>query len=199
MAEKLSGEGRKYRTLLDGRVLYRSYYLRQTVILQADEFARLDERRGIGLLVGVVLGFPGAIFVNLLLQGAFRVPTAVITGLGMAVMICLAHVILRKRHLKIVSRAPVSPEQIPAPDFREIAGFVLKTIPDDVFNHSIKLFGFAFVTGVVFLIGKLLGAGFANTPKTPPMIAMLPMVLVSGPALYWLWKERKRRRRDKSR
>jgi hypothetical protein len=191
------GEGKVYKALPDGRVLYRIPSSGKTIVLLPDDYAKIIRLRLWESNFSFVVAAPAAIATVLVLKGKISVlTTAEVIGVACLLGVVVNFSFRRFRNF-ILDRAPESGEQLPGWQRLELLGLVLRRSPDKVFRRGIIFFGLLFLVSLAMVIAKLFRIGAAISPHGPSMFGYMVIAPVSGLILYLLWKEIRRRKRDR--
>jgi ribose/xylose/arabinose/galactoside ABC-type transport system permease subunit len=195
MKPKHSEEGKTFKALPDGRVLFRSVYTgNSTVVLTQADHDRIKSLTAQELIFSGLLMLPVLPVTVWTLHGRIGVSTGVAI---VAVVILLAHLVhlhLKRRQQVILRRAPMSVEQLSGLGRSDhLKRLKLITVGRPVRKHLLVLLVMGCIAGLGLVCGNLV-----NDPKAPPFVVGLLLTVGSGAGLIALWKDRSSKDSDTS-
>jgi hypothetical protein len=200
MEKKIPGEGKTYKALPDGRVMFRSPYADHvTVVLTAEEYARIEKLRLLELMLSLPTALPVVPVLALTGEGKVAIVTTATVLLVLGSLSLLVHVYFKRRQQVILQRAPISSEQLPGFGMRDYWTLVRRTsVPTHVAKHSLRYLVIGFLGGWSLVFGKFFGAEFATEPKAPSVVLSAVIAIASTAGLCISWRRRRRNGKDVS-
>lgn len=193
MERKFSDEGRTFKTLPDGRVLFRTAYGNyDTVVLTAAEHARIKALTWQETILSTLISLPALPVVILTVQGKIAVPTAAAALMVICLLGYLVHLRFRRRQQAILNSAPVSVEQLPGLSRGDCLAMLTSAIPPRARRHLLWYLVFGCACGWWIVFKRLLGVHTSN-PGTPSLFigVFLAVAGTAGLAVYWKTRRKK--------
>jgi hypothetical protein len=191
MTDQLPGEGKTFKQLSDGRVVFYSMVARKTVVLDKGQFDRLliAVRRKIWLSQAAAIAIAAALVFGWL--GKIPVLVAALIVLACAALSWLSQAAMKRLHRQIVERSPLSDEQLPGLSVAEMPQFILRNVPD-------RYLRLIFWVSLATLMLAAISVAFEVAATYPPNDANLSMktlaLPVSAAVLFFIaFVERQRR------
>jgi hypothetical protein len=191
MPNTVPGDGKTFKVLEDGHILFRSPLFDETVVLESHQFRQLQAAVRRKIWVTQVAGMAPAIALVLGWLGHIGAITVAVVLLATVPLAWVSHAAMKRLHRRLIEQSPVSEEKLPGLSAADMRHLVLRNIPD----RQLALVSWM-STGmfILALISLVLEQGAERVPaEGKGAIASLVLAAVAGGLFFLSWQERKRR------